>query len=240
MNKSLILIAATAAASFAAPIQFGIEAKAGYNVLSLGSDLDAGVVAGSPESQPSFGAAIGPTFAYGLNEQFALGGSVLFVYDLNRFDNTFDLGVLGSNKEEHTISQMSLGLQFAPVFHINEFFSVKFGYEWDMPFSGTSENKRTTTLGSASNTATDKSDIVWAPAKLSDVGTKEFPVLSTHNLILGGAYQITPMVALTLQGKVGLTGSVPHYNASGDLDGAAGSGSNMRSHQIAVGMNLGL
>jgi hypothetical protein len=237
MNKSLILIATIAAVSFAAPIHFGIDAKVGYNALFLGEQLGAGVVTGSPESKPSFGAAIGPTFAYDLTKQFALGGSALFVYDLDRFDNAIDLG-LGSNKEEHTISQMSLGLQFAPIFHINKFFSVKFGYEWDMPFSGTAKTKRTTTLGSAVNTATDKSDIVWAPAKASDVGSTELPVLSTHNLILGGAYQITPMVALTLQVKMGLTGSVPLYNASGDLDGGAGSKSNMTTNQLAIGVSF--
>lgn len=240
MKLSLFLIAAVAAASSAAPVLFGIEAKVGYNALSLGDELGASVVSGSPESKASYGVAVGPDFAFALNEQFALGGGAYFLYDLNRYDNSFDLGVLGSHKEEHSISQLSLGLQFAPIFRISEFFSVKLGYEWDMPFAGTSETKSTTTVGPLSTTSTEKPDIVWAPKEYSDVGDDEAPVLSTHNLIAGGAYQLSPNLALTIQAKLGLTGSVPFYKANGDLDGAAGSNSNLMVHQLALGIKLGV
>lgn len=240
MKISLFLIAATAAASLAAPVHFGIDGKVGYNALSLGDDLGAGIVAGSPESKASFGAAVGPVVALDINDQFAVAGGVYFLYDLNRYDNSFDLGALGSHKEEHTIHQMSLGLQFAPIFRLSEFFSVKVGYEWDIPLAGTSETKNTTTVGTLSTTSTDKPDIVWAPNKLSDVGSNEAPVLSTHNLIVGGAYQLTPGFALALQAKIALTGSVPFYKTNGDLDGGAGTKSNMMVHQLAVGVNLGV
>jgi hypothetical protein len=134
---------------------------------------------------------------------------------------------------------MSLGLKFQPVFQIGPMLQVKAGYEWDMPFGGTAETKRTTTLVGVSSTSTSNPDIIWAPAKSSDIGSSEVAVLSTHNLLLGAAFEILPNLAITLQGKFALTGSVPHYKANGDLDGAASSNSNIMAHQVAVGIQLG-
>jgi hypothetical protein len=240
MKSSMFLIAATAAASFAAPAHFSIEAKGGYNFLYLGDDLGTGLAAGSPEAKASFGIAIGPMMTYALTEQFLLGGGATFQYDKNRYDNSYDLGVLGSNKEEHTIDQLSLGLQFAPLFRVSERLSVKLGYEWDMPIGGTSENKRTTTVLTIPTTATDKADIVWAPAKQSDLGTNDAPTLSTHNVVFGFGYQMLPGMEFTLQSKIALTGSVPLYKANGDLDGAASRQSNMMVNQVALGVRLAL
>jgi hypothetical protein len=240
MKSSLYLIAAAAATSFAAPVHVGIDVKGGYNFLSLGDDLGAGLVTGSPEAKPSFGVAVGPTATFPLNEQFLIGAGVTFQYDRNRFDNAFDLGALGSIKEEHTLDQLTLGLQIAPIFRISERLDVKLGYEWDLPIGGTSETKRTTTLGPLSTTSTDKADIVWAPAKRSDLGTNDAPVLSTHNVVAGAAIQILPGMAITLQGKLALNGSVPLYKTNGDLDGAASTQSNMMLNQVAVGIELAL
>lgn len=240
MNKSLPLIAFATSLCFAAPVKIGFEGLIGYNVLSLGEDLGAGLVTGSPQAKPSFGLAIGPTLTVPVNVLFGVEGGVSFLYDRNSFENTIDAGILGSNLEEHTIDQVSVGLKIQPVFQIAERFQVKAGYEWDMPIGGTAETKRTTTLLGLSTISTRTADIVWAPSKLSDVKTSDAAVLSTHNLIAGASYDILPNLAVTLQGKFALTGSQPSYKANGDLDGAASSSSNMMSHQIALGLKLGM
>lgn len=241
MKKFLSLVAIASSISLAAPpVKLGVEALVGYNILSLGDDVGDGITTGSPEAQASMGFAVGPNLTIPLNEQIGLEGGAVFLYDMNRYENTLDAGVLGSNEEEHTISQMSLGLKIQPVFQIGELVKVKVGYEWDMPLGGSVETKRTTTLGSASSTATRESDIVWAPADESDVGSSEIAFLSTHNLLVGASFGILPNLAFTVQGKFALTGSVPHYKANGDLDGAAGSDSNIMAHQIAVGVQLGM
>lgn len=240
MKKFLPLIAIATSLSIAAPVKFGVEALVGYNILSLGDEVGNGLATGSPEAKPSMGFAVGPTMTFPVNEQIGLEGGAVFLYDVNRYENTLDLGVLGSNLEEHTINKMSLGLKIQPVFQIGENVKVKVGYEWDMPFGGTVETKRTTTLGSASTSATDEYDIVWAPADESDVGSSEIAVLSTHNLLLGASFALLPNMAFTVQGKFALTGSVPHYKANGDLDGAASSDSNIMVNQIAVGVQFGM
>lgn len=241
MKKFLPLVAVASSLSLAAaPVKFGVEALVGYNILSLGDDVGDGLATGSPEAKASMGLAVGPNLTIPLNERIGLEGGAVFLYDMNRYENTLDLGALGSNREEHTINQMSLGLKIQPVFQIGENVKVKVGYEWDMPFGGTVETKRTTTLGSASTSATSESDIVWAPSQESDVGSSEIAVLSTHNLLVGASFALLPNLAFTVQGKFALTGSVPAYKANGDLDGAAGSDSNIMTHQIAVGMQLGM
>lgn len=241
MNKFLPLIAVATSLSFASPVRFGVDAMIGYNALSLGDDVGDGLATGSPEAKASMGFAVGPYLTFPVNEQIGLEGGAVFLYDVNRYENTLDAGVLGSNREEHTINKMSLGLKIQPVFQIGEKVKVKVGYEWDMPFGGTVETKRTTTLlGTQAPSSTEESDIVWAPAKKSDVGSSESAVLSTHNLLVGASFGILPNLAFTVQGKFALTGSVPFYKANGDLDGAASSDSNIMTHQIALGLRLGM
>lgn len=240
MKKSLPLIALATSLCSAAPVKFGVDGLVGYNNLSIGSDVGAGLVTGSPEAKPSFGFAIGPTVAFVVNPQLEVEGGASFLYDMNRFENTIEAGILGSNLEEHTIDQMSLGLKIQPVLRVGERFKVKAGYEWDMPIGGTSETKRTTTLLGLTAISTETADIVWAPAKRSDVKSSEAAVLSTHNLIAGVSYDILPALAVSLQGKFALTGTVPSYKTNGDLDGAASSSSNIMAHQIALGVKVGV
>lgn len=226
MKKSLTLLALATAASFAADIKFGVDALAGYDIVSIGDDLDkAGV-----KSQASFGFGIGPTVKYPINDAIALNGSIQFQYDIVGTEMDF-MGF----KSETSASYMRLGLQFAPSYQINEQFSAKLGYEWDMPLGGT-----VTTKAGGEET---ESDIVWAPSKGSDRKEKEDPILSTHNLVVGAGYALMPNLTLTLQGKIGLTGTMPEYEEDettgeiGDLKGAYDADKNVKLHQIAIGVN---
>lgn len=226
VKKSLTLLALATAASFAADIKFGVDALAGYDIVSIGDDLDkAGV-----KSQASFGFGLGPTVKYPINDAIALNGSIQFQYDIVGTEMDF----MGS-KSETSASYMRLGLQFAPSYQINEQISAKLGYEWDMPLGGTTTTE--------SGDEEFESDIVWAPSKGSDKKEKEAEVLSTHNLVIGAGYALMPNLTLTLQGKIGFNGLMPEYeeNATtgeeGDLKGAADADKNMKLHQIAIGVN---
>ena len=216
MKTSLTLLAVAATAALAGPVKFGADALAGYNILAIGDHLDN---AGT-ESKASFGFAIGPTVAYAINDQFSLGGKLSVLYDINRMSNP---GVSG--KSSDAIQPLGLGLQFAPSFQINKQVEVKLGYEWDIPLAGSAD------LGSTSP------DIVWAPDKGSDLGSNEAGLVSTQNVVLGGSYAVIPNLAVTLQGKIALTGIYPKYKTNGDLDGAASSKDNIDVHQIAVGVH---
>lgn len=230
MKKTLSLIALATAASFAADIKFGVDALAGYDIVSIGDDLDkAGV-----KSQASFGFGIGPTVKYPINDAIALNGSIQFQYDI--VGTEMEMEIMGMTmKNETSASYMRLGLQFAPSYQINEQFSAKLGYEWDMPLGGTATEKE--------DGEETESDIVWAPSKGSDRKEKETGILSTHNLIVGAGYALMPNLTLTLQGKIGLTGTMPEYEEDettgevGDLKGAADSDENVKLHQIAIGVN---
>ena len=235
MKKSLIAVSLAAVSAFADPAIVGIEANAGYNILSVGSSVDDG----NTKSQPSFGFAVGPTIALPFNEQFAISGKISFQYDMNRTETKIDgpLGI-GSYKAENNQSQMSVGFQVAPVFHLSPMFAVKAGYEWDMPLGGSRESKQTTSLGPISYDSTFNTDLVWAPSKASDLKSNETPVVSTHNLILGAAFSLTPTVDFTVQGKFALNGSGADYKSNGDLNGAASTDNNIAVHQVALGINV--
>lgn len=226
VKKSLSLIALATAASFAADIKFGVDALAGYDIVSIGDDLDKYGM----KSQASFGFGIGPTVKYPINDAIALNGSIQFQYDIVGAEVDF----MGS-KSETSASYMRLGLQFAPSYQINEQFSAKLGYEWDMPLGGTATEKE--------DGEETEYDIVWAPSKGSDLKEKETGILSTHNLIVGAGYTLMPNLTLTLQGKIGLTGIRPEYERDattgelGDLKGAADADMNVKLHQIAIGVN---
>lgn len=225
VKKTLALIALATAASFAGPVKFGADVKAGYNILSIGDS----VWGGKAESQASFGFAIGPTAAYSINDQIAINGAVLFLYDINSTEADYSI-----YKVEQTHKQMSLGLQIAPSYKLNENIELKLGYEWDMPLGGTSTRE--------AGDESEDYDIVWAPEDAKDLVNSDgdytkAPVLSTHNLVLGGAYSIMPNLAITLQGKFGITGAAPKYNDEGKLDGSEDSDENTSVHQIAIGVN---
>jgi hypothetical protein len=177
---------------------------------------------------------------------FAITGSVSFLYDMYSTKTT-GVEVLGFSigNSEDNYSAMSLGLQIAPTIKLNEQFSLKAGYEWDMPLGGTVEQKD---VG-----ATKDYDLVWAPAKESDLGTdnvdlglitvkvpNEVPMTSTHNIVAGASYAVTPLLAFTIQGKFALNGLLADYDDAGDLQGSQASASNITLHQLALGAQLKL
>lgn len=234
MKKTFSLIALAVTASFAGPVKFGVDVLAGYDIVSIGDNLDK---AGT-KSQASFGFGLGPTVKYPINDMIALNGSIQFQYDIvgvESKDIDIDQGVITESKSEISSHYMRLGLQFAPSYQFNEKISAKLGYEWDMPLGGSGTRE----IGGTSQDF----DIVWAPSKYSDLKEKENPALSTHNLIVGGSYSILPNLAITLQGKIGLTGTIPEYEFDettfeyGDLKGAESSKNNIKLHQIAIGAN---
>lgn len=227
MKRTLSLIAIASVAAMAAPVKFGAGAAVGYNILSVGDDLK-----GTEAKAANFGVAVGPTAAYQINDQFSVGAGVSFLYDMYGMEvEGMDWETGEAKTSDRDVSLMSLGFQIAPAFQINEKFSVKAGYQWDMPLAGT-----------MSNDGGDL-DIVWAPSKGSDLGEKEVGVVSVHNIVLGGAYSINEKLAVTLQGKFALNGMYAEYKENeetgemGDLDGARKSSENVTGHQVAVGVS---
>ena len=74
------LLAAAGSAGSAAPVQFGLEANLGYNILETG-DL---VVASPKMSEPtSIGLSLGPSLTVFASERFALQGCVQVLYDFS-------------------------------------------------------------------------------------------------------------------------------------------------------------
>jgi len=237
MKRSLSLVALVAVASFAGPFKVGGDALVGYNILSVGDS--AGQMGGKVSSKPSFGFAVGPSASYSINEMFAIGAGVTFLYDINAFEEKMDMGGV-SITSTTTVNSMNLGLQIAPIYKINDKISVKAGYEWDMPLGGTSETKVTASYAGISADTTISKDLRWAPSKFTDLKAKEAAVVSTHNIVLGGTYEFMPKLSAVLQAKIGLNGSGAKYNTSGDLDGAADSKKNISVYQIALGVNYGI
>ena len=236
MNRILPLVALATVAAMAAPVKFGAEAMVGYNYLSVGSDLT------DTKADPGIGFRIGPNASFGLNEMFAITGGVSFQYDMYNTKTT-GVEVLGFSvgNTEDNYKSMSIGFQIAPEITLGERFSIKAGYEWDMPLAGTVEHK---SLG-----VTKDKDLVWAPEKESDLGTdnvdlglvtlkstNEVPLVSTHNLVAGAAIAVTPNMALTVQGKFALNGLLADYDAAGDFQGSKANASNISLHQLAVGV----
>jgi len=221
MKRTLSLIAIASVAAMAAPVKFGAGAAVGYNILSVGDDLK-----GTEAKAANFGVAVGPTAAYQINDQFSVGAGVSFLFDMYAMEEKYvdeESGASATYDVDNSL--MSLGFQIAPAYQINEKISVKVGYEWDMPLAGTS------------STDAGDVDLVWAPSKAKDIGDKEQPVVSVHNIVLGGSYGINEKLAVTLQGKFALNGMGPEYKDNGDLDGARKSSENITGHQVAVGVS---
>lgn len=225
MNRSILLVALATASSFAGTVRIGADALVGYDILEIGSDLD-------QSSNPSYGAVFGPTLAFGLNEMVSLQGGVAVLYDFQETEQTY----LGQTFTR-TQSKTALAFQVTPVYHITDMVSIKAGYEWDMPLTGTEKSE---VLGvSVSN------DVVAAPDDESDLQNGlGFPtktgVVSIHNLVLGASFGILPNLAVSVQGKYALNGDRPDYDGAGKLQGSASKASNVAAHQIAVGLSYGV
>lgn len=215
MKRTLSLIALASVAAMAAPVKFGAGAAVGYDILSVGDDLK-----NTDAKAASFGVAVGPTAAYLINDKFSIGAGVNFLFDMFGTEEKY-----AGETYDVDNSLMSLGFQIAPAYQINEKFSVKVGYEWDMPLTGTS------------STDAGDVDLVWAPSDATDLGENEQPIVSVHNIVLGGAYSINEKLAVTLQGKFALNGSGAEYKDNGDLKGAYESSKNITGHQVAVGVS---
>lgn len=225
MKHSLSLVALATAASFAAPVQFGADALVGYDILSIGSDLD------DLDAKAGFGVAVGPTASYAVNDKVSIGAGVSFLYNAYGVEaSDVDEFTGETTKFEADFSQLCLGFQFAPSFKLTDKVALKAGYEWDMPLSGSIEEK-------SSGEDSEKRDIVWAPGKRQDV-KEDFPVVSVHNILIGGSYAVTPTLAVALQGKFALNGFLPDYDEDdGKFKGAAKSSDNIAIQQLAVGVN---
>ena len=222
MKRTLSLVALSVAATMAAPIKFGAGAAVGYDIVSIGDDIE-----GVDAKAANFGFAVGPNASYKINDKFSVGAGVNFLFDMiGTEEKDVDWETGESVTSDRDVTLMSLGFQIAPAYQINEKISVKAGYEWDMPLAGTSSSEG------------GDMDIVWAPSEMKDLGEKEYPVVSTHNIILGGSYAINEKLDVTLQGKFALNGNGAEYDMSnGDLKGAYESSKNMAVHQIAIGVN---
>lgn len=225
MNRSILLVALATASSFAASVKLGGDALVGYDILAIGSDLDA-------DANPSFGGSIGPTVAVNLNPYVSIGGGVFVQYNVQETEQT----LLGQTFT-HSQSKTSVALQIAPIFHVNDQVSLKAGYEWSTPLSGSDESEF---LGLAYTT-----DVVPAPEDEADLYTplglpEETGVVSTHNLVLGVSFLVMPNLSATLQGKYALNGAIPHYDGDGKLDGAEGADSNIGVHQVALGLSYAM
>lgn len=225
MNRSILLVALATGSSFAASVKLGGDALVGYNILAIGSDIDA-------EANPSFGGSLGPTVAVNLTPYVSIGGGVFVQYDMMETEQT----VLGQTFT-HKQSKTSVALQVAPIFHVNNQVSIKAGYEWDMPLTGSDESEY---LGIAYTT-----DVVPAPDDEADLYSplglpEETGVVSTHNLVLGASFLVMPNLSVSLQGKYALNGAIPNYDGDGKLDGAAGSDSNIGVHQVAIGLSYAM
>lgn len=225
MKRPILLVALATASSFAASVKLGGDALVGYDFLQIGSDLDA-------EANPSFGGSIGPTVAYNINEFVSIGGGVFVQYDMLETEQTY-LGQTFTHKQSKT----SVALQIAPIYHVNPRISIKAGYEWDMPLTGSDESEF---LGIAYTT-----DVVPAPEDESDLYStfglpEETGVLSTHNLVLGASFLVMPNLSVMVQGKYAFTGATPSYDDEGKLDGAASASNNILMHQVAVGLSYAM
>lgn len=225
MKRTLSLVALATVASVAGPLKVGADALLGLNIPSVGSDIK------NTDGNLGFGVAVGPTVGYAITEQLVIGGGISLQYNTTgtEYSETF----MGEEfKSETSSSLMSLGFQVAPSFKATEQISVKIGYEWSMPLSGSSEHK--------DDEGTIEYDLVWAPSKRKDLGKKEFPVVSTHAVVVGGSFAVMPNVAVALQGKFALNGGSADYDDEGDLKGARKSKENIALHQIAVGVSYDL
>lgn len=225
MKRILSLVALASVASIAGPLKVGADALLGLNIPSVGSDIK------NTDGKLGFGVAVGPTVGYAVTEQLTIGAGVSF--QLNTAGSEYSETFMGEEyKIETTSSLMSLGFQIAPSFKATEQISVKLGYEWSMPLSGTMESK--------GEGMSIESDLVWAPSERKDLGNKEMPVVSTHAIVVGGAFSVMPNIAVAVQGKFALTGGGADYDDKGDLKGAKKSKENTAIHQIAVGVSYDL
>ena len=225
MNRSILLVALATASSFAASVKFGGDVLVGYDILAIGSDLDA-------EANPGFGGSLGPTVAVNFTPYLSLGGGVFVQMDFLETEET----ILGRTFT-HSQRKTSVALQVAPIFHVNDQVSIKAGYEWDMPLTGSDESEF---LGMSYTT-----DVVPAPEDEADLYTslglpEETGVVSTHNLVLGASFLVMPNLSISLQGKYALNGAIPHYDGEGKLDGAAGTDGNIAVHQVAIGLSYAM
>jgi len=212
MKRLSLLIALSVSLVSAEPVKWGFQAGVGYNFLSLGSSMTS-----TTESAFSFGFSGGPVAAIPVNPKvdIALGPSLLWD----------DYGIKqkgGSSTADFRI--LWLGLGVAPTLHITEDVSIRIGYEWDIPLTGSLKGETGSGI-----------DLKWAPEKASDVGSNTLPIVSMHNILLGLAYNVTPSTALDLQLKFGMRGIVADYNSSGTYNGAASASSNISATQLRLG-----
>lgn len=225
MKRTLSLVALATVASVAGPLKVGADALLGLNIPSVGSNVK------NTDGKLGFGVAVGPTVGYAVTDKLTLGGGVTF--QLNTYGSETSFSFLGQEfKSEASASLMSLGFQVAPSFQATEQLSLKVGYEWSMPLTGSVEFK--------DEEETVEKDLVWAPSKAKDIGNKESAVVSTHALVVGGSFAVIPNVAVSLQGKFALNGGSPDYDEKGELKGARKSKDNIAVHQVAVGVSYDL
>lgn len=225
MKRSLSLVALATVASIAGPVKIGADARLGLNIPSVGSDIK------NTDGKIGFGVAVGPTIGYAVTDKLTIGGGVTFQLNTAGSETTETI-IDEEFKVETTSSLMSLGFQIAPSFQATEQISVKLGYEWSMPLSGTMKME--------SGDESRETDLVWAPSEYKDLGNKETPVVSTHAIVVGGAFSVMPNLAVTVQGKFALNGMSAEYDAKGDLKGAYESKNNIALHQVAVGVSYDL
>lgn len=223
MKRTLSLVAIATAASVAGPLKVGADALLGLNLPVIGSDME------DIDSKLGFGVAVGPTFGYAVTDKFSVGAGVSFQYNTFGWESSsssFDMSV--------NTSLMTLGFQVAPSIQVTEQLSLKAGYEWSMPLAGKATFESDIDMFDGEET-----DLVWAPSKREDLGEDEGAVMSTHALVVGGAFKVAPNLAVTAQGKFALTGLFADYE-DGDLKGAASADENMTIHQVAVGVSYDL
>ncbi len=237
MKRTLSLVALATVASFAGPIKVGADAKLGYNLTLVGSDVDEEGQTTDPKF--GFGVSVGPKAAYEITDKLAIGAGVLFNYDKYGTESTYE----GSDATVNIdVSLMTHGLHIAPTFKVTEQLSLKAGYEWDMPLGGTVKLKAEVPFfGELS----DEYDAVWAPEDQKDLANDDGEMtkaafVSTHNVVLGAGFALNEQLAVTVEGKIALNSNSAEYDDEGKFKGAEKTKESLVNHRISVGVSYEL
>lgn len=237
MKRTLSIVALATAASFAGPIKVGADAKLGYNLTVVGSDVDEEGQTTDPKF--GFGVSVGPKAAYEITDKLAIGAGVLFNYDKYGTEVSFE----GMDAvADVDVSLMTLGLHIAPTFKVTEQISLKAGYQWDMPLGGTVEFKAEIPgFGEIS----EEYDAVWAPEDEKDLANDEgeetkAAFVSTHNVVLGAGFALNEQLAVTVEGKIALNSNTAEYDEEGKFKGADKAKESLVNHRISVGVSYEL
>jgi hypothetical protein len=238
MKRSLPFVALAAAASFASPIKVGADAKLGTNLTLVGSEVEP--EGGTIDPTVGFGVSVGPKASIPIDQRVSVDAGLMFNYDHYGWEYSEERS---DATEDIDISLMTLGFRIVPTLKLTEQLDLKLGYEWDMPIGGTFEYEVLIPgLGGDSG----EEDVVWAPGDVKELrdydGDDEdkFPVVPTHNVLVGAGFALNEQLAVTVEGKIALNSNQADYDETGKLKGAEKMKESIMFHRISVGVSYEL